>query len=209
MKTVKKKAKAQKGAGSKAKKDYSASYNRYKFFGKKQYTGMKIGGGHKWYYDKGVWHDKKITPDQWLINYEVTKRRAGVAPEGSGAPVGTEYHWFILSHQMVKKLDANSYTTAMNGYKFKLAHKRAATGKWNISDKTQRDHLIKILQEYIKELEAEPIEAFIEQEQNQIKKKGEKKTVKKSVEPETLEPVEKAKPAKKKSTKLKPELAEV
>jgi hypothetical protein len=27
---------------------------------------------------------------------------------GSGAPIGTEYHWYILAHQNVRKLDANT-----------------------------------------------------------------------------------------------------
>ena len=35
------------------KKDISDSYNQYKFFEGQQYTGMKIGRSHKWYYDKG------------------------------------------------------------------------------------------------------------------------------------------------------------
>jgi hypothetical protein len=146
---------------TKQKKPVSWSYNRYKLYKGKQYTGMAVGRGHKWHYDKGLWIDKKITPEKWLINYEVTKRRKGKAPEGSGAPVGTEYHWYILAHQMVKKLDANSYSTALNGYKFKLAHRRASTGKWNITDKTQRKHLIAILKDFIAELEEEPIEEFV------------------------------------------------
>src|SRR5690242_7990420 len=100
-------------------KDIAATYNRYKFYAGRQYTGMTIGRGHKWNYDPGVWTDKKITPEKWLINFAVTKRRKGHAPEGSGVPVGTEYHWFILAHQMVKKLDANNYSTEMKGLKFK------------------------------------------------------------------------------------------
>jgi hypothetical protein len=153
----------------KAESDVAASYDRYKFFKGKQYTGMAVGRSHKWYYDKGIWLDKKITPDKWLINYEVTKRRAGHAPEGSGVPVGTEYHWFILSHQLVKKLNANDYSTKMNGYKFKIAHKRSNKDKWNISDKTQKNHLIKVLKEFIKELEAESTEEFVASEQNMVK----------------------------------------
>ncbi len=104
------------------KKDVSASYNQYKFFESQQYTGMQVGRTHKWYYDKGEWHDKKLIPDLWEIEYVVTKRRAGKAPEGSGVPVGTEYHWYILAHQHVRKLDANSYSTTMTGLKYKLAH---------------------------------------------------------------------------------------
>src|SRR5437879_5798954 len=105
-----KKAIAKKSAVKKTPvKNIAESYNRYKMFDGKQYTGMAIGRGHKWNYDKGIWVDKKITPERWTISYDATKRRAGKAPEGSGAPVGTEYHWFILAHQIVKKLDANTY----------------------------------------------------------------------------------------------------
>jgi hypothetical protein len=69
-----------------------ASYNRFKEFEGRQYTGMKIGRSHKWHYDQGDWKETKITPDLWEISYAVTKRRVGHAPEGSGVPVGTEYH---------------------------------------------------------------------------------------------------------------------
>jgi hypothetical protein len=182
---------------TKPKKDIAASYNNYKFYQGKQYTGMTIGRSHKWYYDKGTWIDKKITPEKWLINFEVTKRRAGKAPEGSGVPVGTEYHWYILAHQMVKKLDANSYTTEMNGLKFKLAHKRSDKGKWNISDATQKKHLIKILEGFIKELENESTEEFIESEHAPVKIK---KTTK-PVAPKTIS-AKKAKTKKEKQLEL-------
>jgi hypothetical protein len=158
------------GAKKSPGKDIAATYNHYKLYQGRQYTGMTIGRSHKWYYDKGIWTDKKITPDKWLINFEVTKRRAGKAPKGSGVPVGTEYHWYILAHQIVKKLDANSYSTSLNGVKFKLAHKRKDKSKWNITDRTQRNHLVKILKGYIAELEKESVEDFIESEKNTIKK---------------------------------------
>jgi hypothetical protein len=98
---------------------------------------------------------KKLTPDKWQFNYSVTKRRAGNAPEGSGVPVGTEYNWYILANQNVRKLDANNYTTTMNGLKYKLAHKRAEGNYWSSSDKAQRAKLIQILEELIKNLKAE------------------------------------------------------
>jgi hypothetical protein len=144
------------------KGDISASYNRFKKFEGKQYTGMAVGKSHKWYYDQGVWKEKKITPDLWEISYSVTKRRAGKAPEGSGVPVGTEYHWYIISHQNVKKINANDYTTIMSGLKYKLAHKRASKDKWSATAKTQRKHLIKFLQEFIEQLEKEPVPLQIE-----------------------------------------------
>jgi hypothetical protein len=140
------------------KKDISKTYNEYKEFEGKQYTGMKVGRSHKWYYDKGEWKEKKITPDKWEFTYAVNKRRAGHAPEGSGVPVGTEYHWYILAHQNVRKLDANNYTTSMTGLKYKLAHKRAEKEKWNSTDNTQRKRLIEVLQELIDQLKREMVE---------------------------------------------------
>jgi len=141
------------------KKDISKTYNEYKEFEGKQYTGMKVGRSHKWYYDKGEWKEKKITPDKWEFTYAVNKRRAGHAPEGSGVPVGTEYHWYILAHQNVRKLDANNYTTSMTGLKYKLAHKRAEKEKWNATDNTQRKQIIHLLQELIDQLKIEMGEA--------------------------------------------------
>jgi len=141
------------------KKDISKSYNQFKEFEGKKYTGMKVGRTHKWYYDKGEWKEKKLTPDKWQFSYNVTKRRAGNAPEVSGVPVGTEYHWYILANQNVKKLDANSYTTSMIGFKYKLAHRRAERNNWSSSDKAQRERLIEILQGLIEDIKMEMVSA--------------------------------------------------
>jgi len=152
-------------SGSKKKEaetSLSKTYNEFKEFEGHQYTGMKIGRSHKWNYDQGVWKETKITPDLWEISYAVTKRRAGHAPEGSGVPVGTEYHWYVLAHQNVKKLNANDYSTAMTGLKYKLAHKRADKEKWSATAKTQRKRLVKLLQELIAQLEKEPVPLEIE-----------------------------------------------
>jgi hypothetical protein len=86
----------------------------------------------------------------------VTKRRAGRAPEGSGAPVGTAHRWYILAHQVVTKLDANSYSTEMAGLKFKLAHRRADKGSWSASERAQRKKLVALLRDVIDELERAP-----------------------------------------------------
>src|SRR6266540_3799673 len=138
-------------------KDISKSYNEFKEFEGKKYTGMKVGRTHKWYYDKGEWKEKKLTTDKWQFNYNVSKRRAGNAPEGSGVPVGTEYHWYILANQNVKKLDANNYTTSMIGLKYKLAHKRAERNNWSSSDNEQRKRLIEILEELIENVKMEMV----------------------------------------------------
>jgi hypothetical protein len=136
----------------------SSAYEEYKEFNGRKYTGMKVGGSHKWYYDKGIWNEKKITPDKWELTYAVNKKRAWDAPEGSGVPVGTEYHWYILAHQNVRKLDANNYATSMMGLKYKLAHKRAEREKWNATDNAQRKRLIQILEELIVQLKMGMIE---------------------------------------------------
>lgn len=54
---------------------------------------------------------------------------------------------------MVRKLDANSYSTSMTGIKYKLAHKRAGKEKWNITEKGKAKRLIKLLQDMIKQVE--------------------------------------------------------
>ena len=136
--------------------DAARTYNQFKVFEGRKYTGMRVGGRHKWYYEKGEWIEKKVTPDRWEFSYAVPKRRAGHAPPGSGVPIGTEYHWYILGHQNVRKLDENTYSTAMTGLKYKLAHKRAGRDAWSTSERAQRRHLVKILQEMIDDLSAEP-----------------------------------------------------
>jgi hypothetical protein len=137
-------------------KKMTNSYDEFKTYNGQHYTGMQVGRSHTWHYDKGEWKEKKITPDKWELTYSVTKRRAGKAPEGSGVPVGTGYHWFILAHQFVHKLNVDDYSTGMVGIKLKLAHKRADKDKWNISEPTKRKHLIKMLKAFIKELEDNP-----------------------------------------------------
>jgi hypothetical protein len=136
-----------------AKSDLTVSYNEFKEHEGQRYSGMKIGRSHKWYYDQGEWKEKKITPDLWQIGYAVTKRRAGRAPEGSGVPVGTEYHWYILAHQNTAKQTANDYTTTLSGLKFKIAHKRAGSEKWSATPRTQRKRMITFLRSVLADLE--------------------------------------------------------
>jgi hypothetical protein len=151
-----------KSPAKKQVKDISATYNEFKDFEGHQYTGMKVGRSHKWFYDKGEWKETKITPDLWEISYAVTKRRAGRAPEGSGVPVGTEYHWYILAHQNVRKLNANDYSTSLTGLKFKLAHKRADKEKWSTTAKTQKKRLVQLMKEFIAQLEKDPVPVHFE-----------------------------------------------
>ena len=152
---MKGKARTSHGGTQSLDDDVAATYDAFKEFEGCRYTGMRVGRGHKWNYDPGVWTEKKVTPDQWEIHYAVTKRRVGKAPEGSGVPVGTGYHWYILAHQNATKLNANEYTTSMTGMKFKLAHRRADKGTWNASVQAQRRHLITILKQVSEDLERE------------------------------------------------------
>lgn len=174
------------------KSDPSVSYDEFKEFEGQRYTGMRVGRSHKWYYDRGEWKETKITPDVWQISYAVNKRRAGRAPEGSGVPVGTEYHWYILAHQNVQKLNANDYTTTMAGLKFKIAHRRADSGKWSATPKTQRRRMIGFLRDVIADLERqiEDEEAAKERERAEraaAKKVTAKKVTAKKTAPEKVE----------------------
>ena len=135
--------------------DVAEGYNAVKEFEGKKYTGMRVGSGHSWCYRQGEWNETKVAPDKWQFAYRVNKRRKWDAPEGSGAPVGTEYHWYILAHQNVRKLNANEYTTSMTGVKYKLAHRRAASREWSASEGAQLRQLIRILEGNIAELRHE------------------------------------------------------
>ena len=125
------------------------SYNSIKEFEGRKYTGMRVGGSHSWCYRQGEWNETKVAPDEWQFSYAVNKRRRWNAPEESVAPVGTEYHWYILAHQNVRKVNANEYSTSMTGMKYKLAHRRAADGEWSASEWAQLRRLITILEENI------------------------------------------------------------
>jgi hypothetical protein len=138
------------------KKPSGKNYNTFKEHGGQTYTGMQVGRSHTWHYDQGLWKETKVTPDRWDITYRVVKRRAGHAPEGTGVPVGTGYHWFILSHQFVEKLTANDYITHMIGVKFKVAHRRASKETWSSSDDKRRKEVLNILKNIIGELTASP-----------------------------------------------------
>jgi hypothetical protein len=155
MATVKTKA-SRSAKKSPTKKNVTESYNKPKLYQGKQYTGMAVGRTITWQYDPGIWKDIKVTPDQWDITFNVTKRRRGEAPEGSGAAVGTGYHWLIIGHQFVEKLNADDYTTRLVGMKFKLAHKRADKDKWSATGPTQHKQLIRILKNVIAGLEQNP-----------------------------------------------------
>lgn len=137
----------------------TTNYNAIKEFEGRKYSGMRVGGSHSWHYRQGEWKETKVSPDKWEFTFAVNKRREWDAPEGSGAPVGTEYHWYILANQNVRKLDANEYTTSMTGVKYKLAHRRPTNEKWSAGERAQLRRLIAIFEESIIQLQNELREA--------------------------------------------------
>jgi hypothetical protein len=121
----------------------------------KVYSGMSIGGTHVWEYPHGVWQEKKVAPDRWVFSFRSQKKRVRKAPEGSGALPGTHYHWFILAHQRVRKVDQDTYETVMKGVKYKVAHKRPSWRGWSTDypdNEPEREILIRILENYLAEL---------------------------------------------------------
>lgn len=107
------------------------AYDDLKDFKGQGYTGMPVGGRHSWIYPKGLWRESKVSPDQWEFTFASDKEREQSAPVGSGAPPGTQYHWYILAHQIVRKIDEDTYSTFMSGLKYKLAHKRPHCRRWS------------------------------------------------------------------------------
>ena len=107
------------------------SYDDLKEFGGEEYSGMAVGGQHTWHYADAVWRERKVAPEEWEFTLTSVKKRDRPAPVGSGAAVFTEYHWYLLAHQWVRKLDADSYTTFMSGLKYKVAHKRPHWRAWS------------------------------------------------------------------------------
>lgn len=101
------------------------SYDDIKKHNGKPYTGMAVGGTHHWDYPNGIWDELKVSPDKWQFTFNALKKRRNThAPVNSGVRVGSEYHWYILASQKVKKVDANTYQTFMDGIKLKVGHKR-------------------------------------------------------------------------------------
>jgi hypothetical protein len=133
------------------------TFNDLKEFQGRLYSGMPVGGEHHWEYPCGTWLERKAAPDRWVFTFRSLKRRARMAPAGSGAPVGTRYHWFILAHQKVRKLDKDTYETSMEGVKYKVAHKRPHWRNWSTEypdHAPEKEILIRILEEQLKELKS-------------------------------------------------------
>lgn len=141
------------------------AYREAKTYGSATYHGMKVGGVHHWTYPDGDWTERKVAPDQWEVKFTSLKRRKRRAPTGSGAEVGSGYHWLIVGHQWVDKLDANTYATQLEGRKYLLAFRKPGWPAWNTqfrkSTHGAKDRTIAALQDMIRSIEASD-EAFEE-----------------------------------------------
>jgi hypothetical protein len=122
------------------------------------YSGMSVGSGHHWNYPNGEWTETKVSPDKWTFRFSSLKRRKEAAPEGSGVPLSTEYHWYILADQIVKKVSANEYETLMQGIKMKIGHKRSYWKGFSYTYSGQpsyKEKLLAVLKETVQRLENE------------------------------------------------------
>ncbi len=134
------------------------SFDDLKEFRGRVYSGMRIGGEHRWVYPEGIWQERKVAPDRWEFTFESLKKRSREAPEGSGAPAGTGYHWFILAHQRVKKRDKDTYETLMEGVKYRVAHRRPHWRAWSTGypdSESEKEILIRILEEELVRLKSD------------------------------------------------------
>lgn len=130
-------------------------YDALKQHGDNKYTGMRIGGSHKWHYDNGLWKENKVAPDLWDISFKCRKSRSHNAPKNTGAARGSKFHWFIVADQIAEKMDANSYKTNMTGLKFKVGHKRPYWKTWSYNypgQKNRKEKIIEILERALKQL---------------------------------------------------------
>jgi hypothetical protein len=125
------------------------AYDDLKEFDGQAYSGMAVGGEHRWVYPNGRWRERKVAPDRWEFTFSSMKERERAAPRGSGVPEGSQFHWYILAHQRVRKVDQDSYTTLMEGLKYKVAHKRPHWRRWSDeypNQRPERERLIDILE---------------------------------------------------------------
>lgn len=132
-------------------------YDDLKEHGGRTYTGMAVGGEHAWVYPHGLWRERKVAPDRWEFTFSSLKERERSAPVGSGAPPGTQYHWYLLAHQRVRKVDQDAYSTFMEGVKHKVAHKRPHWHRWSSEYRDQpsaRERVVAILEATLARLRA-------------------------------------------------------
>lgn len=135
------------------------AYDDLKTFEGEPYTGMAVGGRHTWRYTNAIWREVKTAPDEWQFTLISTKERERSSPFGSGAGLDTQYHWYLMAHQFVRKIDQDRYTTFMSGLKYKIAHKRPEWRAWSSGydvEESERDRVRAILERAVDRLRQRP-----------------------------------------------------
>ena len=138
----------------------AVAFDDLKIHNGRRYTGMPVGGRHEWLYPDGLWQEQKVAPDVWRFRFSAVKHRTQAAPFNSGAPRGAQYHWYLMAHQRVRKLDDDSYHTLMQGVKHKIAHKRPHWRKWSTSypdQEGERARVIAVLEDTLRRLRADEV----------------------------------------------------
>lgn len=133
-------------------------YDSLKKFNDHVYSGMRIGGSHKWNYNNGKWFETKLTPEVWEFAFQSVKTRFHNAPINTGAKLKTKYHWYIIADQIATKLDSNSYITDMKGFKYKIGHKRPNWRDFSYTypeQESYKERIIKILENTLDKLRNE------------------------------------------------------
>ena len=140
------------------------AYDDVKEFEGHAYTGMSVGGQHEWIYPRGVWKERKAAPDKWEFTFASLKQRARSAPAGSGVPPQTQYYWYILADQRVRKIDEDTYATFMSGLKYKVAHKRPHWRRWSSEYPEQpsaRERILAILETNLAQIRGDALMADV------------------------------------------------
>lgn len=134
------------------------------------YSGMRVGGEHRWTYPDGRWVETKQAPDRWTFTFASEKRRDEPAPPGSGVPEDTRYHWYILAHQRVRKVDKDTYATLMEGVKRKIGHRRPHWHGYSYEYEDQASQLERVVAALRERLEA--LEARLAEGQSRLDRFG-------------------------------------
>lgn len=90
----------------------------------KKYSGAPIGYEHHWKYTEPDVQERKLSPDMWQFRMKSTKRKVIKSQTNGNIQPGTQYHWYFIGDQIVKKIDENSYETDLQAIKYKIGHKR-------------------------------------------------------------------------------------
>lgn len=112
------------------------------------YAGSRVGSVHSWW-APGTWQEVKLSPEKWGFEWAGTQERIkATAPPGSGADLGSEFHYLLVAHQFVRKADENTYESRVVGSKHQVGHKRAGWLQWSHEypgQESERDRIERLL----------------------------------------------------------------